>query len=272
MSEFRRASRQDRYLVPGLQRGLAILRLFNRNRIDISAPQIAKELAIPRSTVFRLLTTLEYLGFLDRSKNGDDYRLGAAVLTLGFEYLASLEVNELARPILERLRDNTGFTAHLVVQDGREVVFVLKVMAKSTLVSSVTVGTRLPAHATVLGRVLLADLTDDEIRTLYPEGRLERFSAQTPKDVGELIALVQRDRARGYAISESFFERGISAIAAPVRDSSNKVVAAINITIPEGAVDGKQLRGALAKRVVAAAQELSRQLGHHPERARAVNQ
>jgi DNA-binding IclR family transcriptional regulator len=266
-----RQSALDRYAVPGLQRGLEILRLFNRRRTAIGAPEFAKELAIPRSTTFRLLTTLEHLGFLERARNGRDYRLGVAVLTLGFEYLASLEVTEHARPILERLREDTGFTAHLVIRDGREVVFVLKVVAPSTLVSSVTVGTRLPAHATALGRVFLADLSEREVRALYPEARLEQFSAQTPKTVEELIRLARRDRAQGHAISESFFERGISAIAAPVREVTGRVVAAINITIPEGAVERERLHGPLACRVVAAAEELSRRLDYHPAPARAAN-
>lgn len=261
----------DRYLVPGLQRGLEMLRLFDRRRSEIGAPAFAKELRIPRSTTFRLLATLERLGFLERARNGRDYRLGAAVLTLGFEYLASLEVTEHARPILEQLRDDTGFTAHLVIRDGREVVFVLKVTAPSALVSSVTVGTRLPAHGTALGRVFLADLSEREIRALYPETRLEQFSAQTPKTVDELIGLVRRDQAQGYAISESFFERGISAIAAPVRDVTGRVVAAINITIPEGAVDRERLHGPLARRVVAAAEALSSRLDYHPTRPRAAN-
>lgn len=272
MSAPQRSGPPDRYLVPGLQRGLAILRLFSRHRTELAAPQIAQELAIPRSTVFRLLTTLEYLGFLERATNGDDYRLGPAVLTLGFEYLASLEVTELARPILERLRDDTGFSAHLVLRDGREVVFVLKVAARSMLVSSVAVGTRLPAHATVLGRVFLADLTDTELHALYPESRLERFSPQTPRDVDELIRLLRQDKARGYAVSEAFFEGSISAVAAPVRDGSGAVVAALDITVPEGAVERRLLHGALALRVVAAAQELSHRLDHRPDRATAVNQ
>lgn len=263
---------QERYVVPALQRGLEVMRLFNRRRREISAPEIARELELPRSTVFRLLATLEQMGFVARARNGRDYRLGGAVLSLGFEYLASLEVTELARPILERLREETGFTAHLVIRDGRDIVFVLKVIAQSTLVSSVTIGTRLPVHATILGRIFLGDLDEREIRALYPDELLERFSPQTPASVTELITLARQDQARGYAISEAFFERGICAIAAPVRDDSARIVAVINITIPEGQADTEKLRGALAQRVVAAAGELSGQLDYHPALARAANQ
>lgn len=252
----------ERYFVPGLQRGLEILRYFNHERTGISAAELAKELGIPRSTVFRLVTTLEHLGFLERSGDGRSYQLGIAVLTLGFEYLASLEITERARPVLEKLRDETGFNAHLVIRDGREIIFVQKVMARQSFVGSVTVGTRLPAHATVLGRVFLAYMDNAELSALYPKGKLERYTAQTPTSLSDLKKLLEQDRARGYAISENFFERGISAIAAPVFDSDGTVVAAINVTVPEGSTTSEQLRGRIAAKVLAAAESLSHQLDY----------
>ncbi|HEV7372887.1 IclR family transcriptional regulator [Arenibaculum sp.] len=267
-SEEKRGEDAERYLVPGLQRGLEILRCFRRDRPHVSAAEVAKELRIPRSTVFRLMTTLEYLGFLERSRDGRDYRLGVAVLSLGFEYLASLEITELARPLLERLRDETGFNAHLVVRDGREVVFVMKVAAPSTFVGSVSIGTRMPAHATVLGRAFLAHMDGGELEALYPQRTLERFTPQTPATLDDLRVLLAEDRHRGYAISESFFERGISAIAAPVFDDTGTVTAVINITVPEGSADPERLRGPLAERVVATARELSRRLDYDETRGR----
>ena len=105
----------QRYIVPGLERGLKILRKFNRDRTEISAPIVAKELGIPRSTVFRLMQTLDHMGFIEKVKNSGNYRLGIGVLSLGFEFLASLEITEIARPILEKLRDDTGFSSHLVI-------------------------------------------------------------------------------------------------------------------------------------------------------------
>ncbi|MGQ9370472.1 IclR family transcriptional regulator [Azospirillum sp. ST 5-10] len=260
----------ERYLVPGLQRGLEILRAFRRDRTHISPTEIAKELSIPRSTVFRLMTTLEYLGFLVRSRDGRFYKLGPAVLTLGFEYLASLEITEIARGPLERLRDRTGLPTHMVVRDGREVVFVLKTNVPSALVGSVSVGTRLPAHATVLGRVFLAHMSEAELRAVCPDETLERFTPQTPGTLAELRALLAEDRRRGYAISESFFESNVSAIAAPVFDDSGTVVAAINAIARDGAATHEQLVDAVAPEVVATAQEISRHLGHRDTAALAA--
>ncbi|MBT3992292.1 MAG: IclR family transcriptional regulator [Rhodospirillaceae bacterium] len=254
----------QKYIVPGLQRGLQILRSFNRNRTEIGAPEIAKELGIPRSTVFRLMQTLEFMGFLEKVKNTSDYRLGVGVLALGFEFLASLEVTELARPVLEKLRDDTGFSAHLVIRDGWDVVFVVKAAAKSTFASAVNIGTRLPAHGTVLGRMLLADLSTVELKQVYPTGKLSKFSDQTPTTLGELTKILEQDRERGYAISEAYFENGIGSIAAQVRDSSRRVVAAINVTYQDGTVERADVEGKILQRVLQAAEELSRQLNYHP--------
>ena len=273
MSPRERTSRQGdeaRYLVPGLARGLEILRLFSRDRRAIAPPEMAKELGIPRSTVFRLVQTLEQMGFLERTEGGHAYRLGVAVLGLGFEYLASLEITELARPVLEQLRDDTGLTTHLVIRDGRDVVIVFKAVGRSRFTSSVNVGTRLPAHATVLGRVMLADLSDAELKALYRGCRLDAFSAQTPTTIEALRALVRRDGQRGHALSESFFESGVSAIAAPVRDMSGRVVAAINVTIT-GEAAGPDRKPGLADQVMNAAGDLSRALSYRPSLETAVN-
>src|SRR5688572_15436330 len=121
---------KNRYIVPGLERGLRLLQLFSRQQRTLGAPEIAKALGVPRSTVFRLIQTLEQLDFLERAANGS-YQLGPAVLRVGFEYLASLEITELARPIVEKLRDRTGFAAQLSVRDGRDAVVVLKMSATS---------------------------------------------------------------------------------------------------------------------------------------------
>ncbi len=257
----------NRYLVPGLLRGLEILRLFSRERQVLGAPDIALELGIPRTTVFRLLQTLEHAGYVVRAESGRDYRLGIGVLNLGFAYLASQELTELARPVLERLRDDTGCATHLCVRDGRDVVYLLRVPGRSVVSSSVGVGTRLPAHATSLGRVFLADLEAQELAELYAGATLTRHSAHTPGTLGELTRLLQADRERGYVISEGFYEKGINAIAGPVRDAGGRVVAVINLIARDGEADSAQLHGDLLERVLAAAAQLSAALAYQPRAA-----
>ena len=132
--------------------------------------------------------------------------------------------------------------------------------------SSVTVGTRLPAHATVLGRILLEDLTLPQLRDLYPEDHLESFSPSTPRTVTELFDMVQADRQRGYVLGEGFFESNISSIAAPVRDHSGHIVAALGATIPSGHIDEGRIDEMVA-RVRATADDISGLLNYAPAAA-----
>ena len=260
------ADTPDKYIVPALERGLKLLGEFSRENRSLSPPELARRLGLPRTTVFRLLNTLESLRFIERPSGGSDYRLGMAVLRLGFEYLGSLELTELGQPIIERLCNDVHYPCNIVVRDGRSIVYVAKVTTPTPLTSSVRVGTRLPAHATVLGRVLLEDLSLAELRALYPEGQLEAHTANTPKTVLDLFNLVQSDRTRAVVVGEGFYEASISTVAAPVRDHSTRIVAALGATIPSAHVDPAQ-QDELMQRVRAAADELSRHLNYSPRTA-----
>ena len=253
----------EKYAVPGLERGLRLLCEFSRQQQTLSAPELAKRLGVPRSTVFRLLVTLERMGFIERAEGGRDYRLGMAVLRLGFEYLASLELTEIGRPLLDRLREQIGYSCNLVVRDGRSIVYVAKSVSPTPFPSSVNVGTRLPAHGTVLGRVLLQDLSLAQLQELYPAQTLEAFTDNTPATVPALYAMLEQDRARGYVLQEGFFERGISTVAAPVRDHTGQVVAALGATIPAPLPDAAHMDD-VVRQVRASAAELSRLLNHAP--------
>jgi len=254
------------YRVPGLERGLRILTEFSPREPVLGAPELSKRLGIPRTTVFRLLQTLESLGFLERADRDRNYRLGVAVLRLGFEFLSSLELTDLGLPLIEALRDATGLTTHIVIRDGRDVVFVAKAQSHAPVFSSVkvNVGTRLPAHATTHGHVLMGDLSLDELRALYPEKTLERFTKQTPATVEELYERVKDDAVRGFAISESSFENGISVISAPVRNDTGRIAAVITTTIPRPQIDAALLVGGLIDKVRNAAEQLSLRLNYRP--------
>lgn len=245
--------------VPALERGLNLLRLFKRTRPAITPPEMARELGIPRSTVHRLVAALEEMGFLRRLDNGNGYALGPAVLGIGFEYLASLDIVSLSNPVLARLRDETNCSIHLAIRNGADVVYLSRHPSRAAITSNVSVGSVLPAHATVIGRVMLADLSHAELAALYAGRPLETFTAQTPASLTALERLLAEDRRRGYALSQSFYELGVTSIAAPVRDASARVVAAINAV----AVDAPDalVGGAVKDRVLAAASLLSQMLG-----------
>jgi DNA-binding IclR family transcriptional regulator len=255
----------DKYLVPALQRGLEVLGQFNRDARELSGADLARQLDLPRASVFRILQTLERAGFVEKVGDSTNYKLSIGVLRLGFEYLASMELTEHGRPVIEALRDQCGYSAHLVVRDRRDVVFVAKAAGRSALFHSIQVGARLPAHATVLGRALLSELDLPALLELYPEATLPSHTPKTPTTVALLKTLIDVDRANGYGISQGGFETGISTIAAPVFNDDHEVVAAVSITVPAQQLSDEQA-AILVPQVQHAAQQLTHRISHLPQR------
>jgi DNA-binding IclR family transcriptional regulator len=255
------AASDDKYLVPALQRGLELLGQFNRTTPTLTGADLARSMGLPRASVFRILHTLERSGFVERVGDSAHYKLSLGVLRLGFEYLSSMELTEHGRPVIDQLRDISGYSAHLVVRDGREVVFVVKAAGHSALFHSIQVGARLPAHATVLGRLLLSDLDMAALQKLYPEASLHQYTDKTPETLAQLKTLIDADRANGFGLSQGGFETGISTIAAPVFNDKGKVVAAISITVPAQQVAPAQAK-TLVAHVQSAAAQLTERISH----------
>lgn len=251
-----------RYIVPGLSRGLAVLEAFGAERPALTLMELSRRVGLPRSSVYRLAYTLSELGFLVRDPGTKTYRLGARVLNLGFAYLSSQELVDVARPHLEALRDRTNSAAHLAVLDGREIVYLARLSDQRALTSRIQVGTRLPAHATTMGRAILAFTPPDEVRPIFAGASLRKYSEATAADVDQLEVQLRGDRARGYVVSRSGFEPGIASVAAPIFRPVQSVAGAINITTPEAALQGEELETRYKDAVVEAAAAISRWLGH----------
>ena len=250
--------RQPDYTVPALQRGLAILSLFGRENPTISIVTISRRLAIPRATTFRLVWTLVQEGFLVRSANGSEVALGPRILTLGFGYLQSQGLIELARPILERLRDRIGASTHMGLLEDVEVLYVVRAPSHQRLSSNRYVGSRIEAHSSSLGRALLHDHSADAVARLFHGKPMVPRDEHTPTTPAALAAALAEDRAKGF-VSGRFVD-GILSIAAPVRDASDAIVAAINVSDYES-LDGLQDVDAVKNAVLEAALEISRLLG-----------
>ena len=254
----------DRYIVPALQRGLEVLGQFSRHRQEINGAELSRQLDLPRASVFRILQTLEKTGFIERVGESNNYKLSIGVLRLGFEYLASMELTEHGRPVIEALRDESGYSAHLVVRDQRDVVFVSKATGRNALFHSIQVGARLPAHATVLGRLLLSNLDMAGLSELYQGTTLEAHTAKTPTTLKQLKALIDADRANGYGISQGGYETGISTSAAPVFNDAREVLAAVSITVPAQRLVAAQT-DVLVPLVQDAAANLTQRISHFPQ-------
>ena len=252
----------DRYRVPALSRGLALLEAFSAERPALSLVDLSRVLDISRSSAFRLVYTLVELGYLQRDDAAKTYRLGPRVLNLGFGFLASQELVEIAQPRLSALRDETGCSAHLGVLDGRDVVYLVRFAANRTLTSNIQVGARLPAYASSMGRAILAYMPPDEINRLYAGAELRPFTSQTATTMPALRRKLDADRASGYVISQAAFEPGIASVAAPLFDASGSVVGAVNISTPEAGATEETLRTSILDAVLAAAGEISAWLGY----------
>lgn len=253
---------QERYIVPGLVRGLSILQCFSDDDQELGVSEIARRIGTTRSTAFRLVYTLEHLGFLAKVGDSKRYRIGSRVLELGYRYLSTLDIVELARPIIEQLRDDTNTSTHLIIRDGREVVYVARCNSRTMFSSNVGVGTRLPAHGTAPGRLLLSRLPTTEVVALYDGIELEALTKQTPTSIGALISQIEKDRDELSIVSWGYFDPKVSSIAAPVCDRDGDAVAAVSVSCPMGTYERDVFEGRIRQLVEAAASDISQALGY----------
>lgn len=249
----------ERYLVPALIRGLSILQNLSGERRRLTLSEVAASLKVTRSSAYRLLFTLSHLGFVLFDTETKTYALGPEVLRLGYGYLAARDLVEVATPHLVRLRDRTGWSAHLGELQGRDVVYLARVATRRSIASTVHVGTRLPARATTMGRILLSGLSPAEVRELY---RDEPFSGAEQGSLAELIGQLADDAQAGVVVQNSGYEPGVASIAAPIHDMSGRIIAAINISAVALLTSDAELNGPLKAEVIATAQAISRDLGH----------
>jgi IclR family pca regulon transcriptional regulator len=259
---------QNRYNSSSLARGLEILRLFRPDQPTLSLVEIANLLGVSRTTPFRLLFTLQTLGYLRQDEQTKRYELTPKVLELGFAYLNTLQLPELARPYLERLRDETGASAHLGILDGSEVVYVARVPARGVSTVSVTIGSRLPAHATALGKTLLAYQPEEQRKDRLLLSDLHSFTNETKSMINDLLKELGAIRQQGYAISNGEFESGVRSVAAPIFDSTGNVIAAVNVAAPAAIFPDDFWGNFVLPAVLETADQLSRVYGEHASQKR----
>lgn len=214
--------------VQSLARGLSVIRAFGADRPEQTLSDVARVVGVSRSAARRFLLTLVDLGYV--RTDGKTFALTPRVLELGYSYLSSLGLPALAQPHLERLVAEVQESSSMAVLDGTDIVYVARVQAKRILALDITVGTRFPAYATSMGRVLLAALDDrtleEHIAGLELEPRTPR-TATSVQQLRERLAEVRRD---GYAVVDQELEQGLRSVAVPVRDRSGRVAAAVNVS------------------------------------------
>jgi IclR family pca regulon transcriptional regulator len=216
--------------VQSLDRGLAVIRAFDADHGRLTLSEVARRAGLTRAAARRFLHTLVELGYV--SSDGRFFSLTPHTLDLGYAYLSGLTLPDVAHPHLERLSHEVGESASVSILDGSEIVYVARVATRRIMTAVISVGTRLPAYATSMGRVLLAGRSDEWLRGYLSSARLEALTPFTITDPVELMAELERVRKQGWALVDRELEDGLRSIAAPLRDASGSVVAAVNLSAP----------------------------------------
>ncbi len=250
----------DLYIAPPVQRAVRLIRHVAEGNSVVNMSETAKVLKINRTTLLRLLHTLEAEGFLEKRPSGVGYQVGISLLEVGARALFSQDLVQVAMPVLTALAEELRLSAHLGVLDGTDVLYLVRRTPDTPLASNIRVGSRLPAHATTMGRMILAFMPPAELERLYAGKELTRFTAHTATTLPALRAKVAKDRVAGIAWSEAHFERGIGSAAVAVFDFAGTPPGAINVSGPVGAF-AEERRALIESRLRAAGAEISRRLG-----------
>jgi DNA-binding IclR family transcriptional regulator len=247
--------------VPAARQTLSLLQALARSSGPVPAAALARDLDLPRSTVYHLLAELVKAGFVVHLPEERRYGLGVSAFELGSAYMRQEPLARLSRPVLAQLVEAVGHTAHLAVLHGREVLYVVEERApgRPPLVSDV--GVRLPAQLTASGRAVLAHLSAAQVRALFPDPSafVDRHGTG-PASLSALRRILAEARTLGYACEDGQVTPGFASVAAAVHDHTGHPVAGAAVTFPIEAADGAT-RERLALRVTRAAAELSRRIG-----------
>ena len=227
--------------IESLARGLEVLRTFGPGRRVSTLSEIAGDTGLARPTVRRILLTLEALGYVRTAGRG--YALTPRVLELGMSYIASLDMWDVARPHMERLVSQTHESTSMAQLDGGDIVYVARVAVPKIVTLAVSIGTRFPAYATSMGKVLLAAQPAGNLECLLSEPSRSGITAKWQPSHAEVIRVLRGVRAKGWALADQELAPGIRSIATGVRDGDGRVVAAINVTVHAAETSVDRLTG-----------------------------
>jgi IclR family KDG regulon transcriptional repressor len=259
----RRVERRD-YTLSSVRNAARLLCAFTPADRELGVSELARRLGLGKSAVHRLLTTLAQERLVEQNPATGRYRLGIKLHELGAIVSSHLDLHEAVAPHLDDLRNITGETVHVAILDGDEVVYVERRESPQTLRLFSRVGHRNHAHCTSTGKVLLAYLPPDELDRILALRPLERKTRYTITDRGRLRQELERVRRRGFAKNENESELGVVSVAAPIRDASGRVVAAVSTAGPELRLARDGMRS-VTHETLAAAERISERLGYRPE-------
>jgi IclR family pca regulon transcriptional regulator len=216
--------------VQSLERGLSVIRSFDSDNPELTLSEVARRTDLTRAAARRFLLTLESLGYVRADKK--KFSLRPRVLELGYSYLSSLGLPEIALPYLEQLVAEVQASSSISLLDDQDIVYVARVATKRIMSVNINVGTRLPAASTSMGRVLLAGLSPAELDEFLVSAKLVAHTAKTVVDSEALHAVIDEVREQGWCLVDQELEQGLRSIAVPVRGPGGATIAAMNVSVP----------------------------------------
>ena len=244
--------------VQSLDRGLAVIRCFSSEHPSLTLSEVAERTGLTRAAARRFLLTLQELGYVGSS--GRQFSLRPRVLALGYAYLSSFSVAQIAQPHLEDLAEELHESCSVSVLDGDDLVYVARASANRIMTIALTVGTRLPPYPTSMGRVLLAHLPAAELDAYLGRTELRKLTERTVVDPAGLRAILAAVRSQGGAAVDQELEAGVRSIAVPIQDGSGTVVAAINASAHAARVPMRTLEKEFLPRLLDSARQIDSEL------------
>lgn len=244
--------------IHSVDRAISILQVLARNG-GAGVTQLGNELGMHKSTIFRLLATLEARGLVEQSAMRGEYRLGYGVVQLAAGATRKHDLSLVSRPVCQRLAESVGETVNIAISDGDRVVSIDQVIGSATVTTVNWVGQSSPMHATSAGKVFLANMPAGDTLRIISSG-LERYTDRTITDAAALEEQLATIREEGFSYTVEENEVGLSAVAAPIRDLDGKVIAAVTVSGPVFRINEGTIPD-VAKQVMAAAAEISERNG-----------
>jgi IclR family pca regulon transcriptional regulator len=244
--------------VQSLERGLAVIRAFDETRPELTLSDVARATGLTRAAARRFLLTLIDLGYV--RTDGRLFALRPRILELGYAYLSSMSLPEVAQPHMEELVAKVHESCSVSVLDGTDVVYVARVPTRRIMTVAISVGTRFPAFATSMGRVLLAAQPNDRIEAYLASGVIQQYTDFTVTDADKLRAVLAKTRTQGYCLVDQELEKGLRSIAVPVHDADGTVIAAMNVSLHVSGGTAEEIRRDILPQLRATAAEIEQDL------------
>ncbi len=244
--------------VQSLERGLAVIRAFDATRPELTLSDVARATGLTRAAARRFLLTLIDLGYV--RTDGRLFALRPRILELGYAYLSSLSLPEVAQPHMEELVAKVHESCSVSVLDGTDVVYIARVPTRRIMTVAISVGTRFPAFATSMGRVLLAAQSNDRIEDYLSSGVVQQYTSFTVTDADKLRAVLAKVRMQGYCLVDQELEKGLRSIAVPIHDSDGTVIAAMNVSLHVSGGTAEEIRRDILPQLRATAAEIEQDL------------